>query len=849
MGAKHWSGLLSAALLASVLAVPSVGASGRAEPAWGGCPFAVGDSGAECTVVAVPLDYRRPGGRMIDVHVSRVPARNPAVRQGVLVTSTGGPAAHLSDAVRLTGRLPAAVLDRYDVVSFDQRGFGRSAPVRCSLRPEQQYGIPWPLGSDAAMNARARQIAGQCAEHAGAVLPYLGTANVARDVDRIRQVLGADRVSFLGISYGTYLGTVYDAMFPGRVEAMLLDSTVDAARAWRGVWRASLTGGVEGRLPDFLDFAVAARERYRLGATAVEVRATILDLIGRADLATPAGRITGTEVRIALFGAMYNDGAFPLLAGLLAAVRDGDASTAAALSSELQVWYDDDNTASAQLGVFCADGTFPRSPAVYAREAAADAAEYPVTGGAGAAIWPCAYWASDPIDPPATVSSRGRDNILLINAVRDPATTLAGARNLQRAFGGRARLVSVEHGGHGVYLAAGNACADRIGTDFLVTGRRPAADLTCPAEHAGLRGELEHLTTVDGTPGALAEVRDAHGTTVLSSGTADVRTGVPPRARDRVRIFSNTKAFVATVVLQLVAEGRVELDAPVERYLPGLVRGNGNDGREISVRQLLQHTGGLPDFDSTVFEPGRYYADRLDHHTPEELVRAGTSKRRLSVPGREFHYSTTNYVVAGLLVERVTGHPYAQEIRARILRPLGLADTSVPGDDPRIHGPHLHGYAHLDGDSHLDGDAHLNGDARISDTGRRVDATALNPSLVWAGGAMVSTVSDLNTFFTALLGGKLLPAAQLAAMTTTVPENLIPGGGYGLGLLRVPLSCGGEYWGHGGDGLGYQTRGGVTTDGRAVSLVHTTAPSTSQQWADGLKAVDTALCEAVPAAR
>jgi len=804
-------------LTASLLSAPTPGSD------WGECPFDPGPSGAQCTTVSVPLDHRRPQGQSIDLHVSRAPARDPGRRLGVLVTSSGGPSAHLADAA--TMRLPDAVRDRYDIVSFDQRGFGRSAPVRCGLRPDQQYGIPWPLpGGEPAMRARAREIAEQCGERGGAALPYLGTANVARDLDRIRQALGAPTFTFLGISYGTYLGTAYDARFPGRIDRMLLDSTVDATAGWPGVWRAALTGGVETRLPDFLAFAAAGREKYRLGDTPAEVRATVQELVTTASLP----RIGSTELRIALFGALYHDAAFPLLATLLTAVRDRDAATAAEAADELQVFYDDDNTASAQLAVFCADSPFPYSATRFAKAATA----HPLTGGASEGAWPCAFWPADRVDPPVTVSARGPRNVLLVNNLRDPATTHAGAVALRRAFGDRARLVSVEHGGHGAYLAAGNACADGIGTDFLLGGALPATDPTCPRRHAGLRAALEHLTTVDGATGALAEVRDAHGPAVQASGVADVRTGAPPRARDRVRIFSNTKAFVATVVLQLAAEGRVGLDAPVERYLPGLLRANGNDGRDITVRQLLQHTAGLPDFDSAVFEPGGYLAHRLDHHTPEELVRAGTAKPRLSAPGAEFHYSTTGYVVAGLLIERVTGRPYAEEVTRRIIAPLRLTGTSVPGDSPAIAGPHLRGYAHLDATG------------TISDTGRRIDVTPLNPSLVWAGGAMISTVADLNTFFAALLGGHLLPAGQLAAMTATVPSDLVPGSGYGLGLLRVPLSCGGVYWGHGGDGLGYQTRGGVTTGGRAVSLVHTSSPSTREQFTGALRAVDTALCEA-----
>jgi CubicO group peptidase (beta-lactamase class C family) len=147
---------------------------------------------------------------------------------------------------------------------------------------------------------------------------------------------------------------------------------------------------------------------------------------------------------------------------------------------------------------------------------------------------------------------------------------------------------------------------------FLVHSARPL-DLTCPGRHAALAGDLAHLTGVEGVPGAAAEVRDSAGMVRFQCGVADLATGRRMHAGDRVRVFSNTKTFVATVVLQLVAERRVELDAPVERYLSGLLRVNGNDGRDITVRQLLQHTSGLPDFDSAVFSSGGYPRHRFDH--------------------------------------------------------------------------------------------------------------------------------------------------------------------------------------------------------------------------------------------
>jgi CubicO group peptidase (beta-lactamase class C family)/pimeloyl-ACP methyl ester carboxylesterase len=831
-------GLSLAVVVGLVLATAWVpGWAGSAERLeWGECPFDAGSSGAECATVTVPQDYRDPGGRQLDIHISRVRSAQPALRRGTLVMNQGGPGPHLNDVASIGELVPQSVLDAYDIVSFDQRGFGHSAPVHCGLTPGQQLTFPWPLpGGEPAVREQAAGIAAQCAERAGADLPFLGTANVARDTDRIREALGEERITYLGVSYGTYLGVAYDSMFPQRVDRMLLESNVDPAAAWRDTFRGTMTEGVELRFGDFAGFVAARHDEYGLGTTRAQVRESVLDLADRLDaepLSTPAGDVTGAHVRIGLFATLYADAAFPLGGRLFAAVRDRDASAAASAGRELGLWYDDDNSASAQMAVFCADGTWPRDPAVYAAQAQADVARYPLTGGAGAAIWPCAFWPSDPIDPPVRANYRGRPNVLLVNNLRDPGTTYAAATALRHEFGDRARLVGVDQGGHGAYLFNHNACAQRVGTDFLVDGARPKRNFVCPARHAGLAGALEHLTTVLDVPGAFAEVRDGNATAELSSGVADVRTGRAPAGSDRVRIFSNTKTFVATVVLQLVAEGRVSLDAPVERYLPGMIRANGNDGREITIRQLLSHTGGLPDYDSPVHAPDDgYHRHRFDHHTPGQLVRSGTSKARLSLPGKEFHYSTTNYVVAGMIIEKVTGRPYADEVTERILRPLGLRDTALPGDRVTIPGPHAHGYSHLDDNDQLAG------------TGRRIDVTLVNPSLLWAGGEMVSTVSDLNTFFAALLDGRLLPAALLAEMTKTVPADVfpVPGEGYGLGLIRVPLSCGGEYWTHGGSGLGYQTRQGTTLDGRQVGIVTTTSPSTSDHSATVLNAVDAAL--------
>ncbi|WP_031525256.1 serine hydrolase domain-containing protein [Streptomyces sp. NRRL F-5123] len=355
-------------------------------------------------------------------------------------------------------------------------------------------------------------------------------------------------------------------------------------------------------------------------------------------------------------------------------------------------------------------------------------------------------------------------------------------------------------------------------------GRTAAAQSGRAAGDAELRAILQRLTTVDGGPGALVEVRDRRGRSVLTSGVADVRTQAPMRGDSTFRIGSMTKPFVATVVLQLVGEHRVVLDAPVERYLPGVVRGPGGDGRVITVRQLLQHTSGLPDY-LDFLDPLSILSDPLAHHDTRDLVDLALAQPpAFPAPGGGWDYSNTNYLLAGMIIEKVTGHPYGEEIRRRIIAPLGLTATSVPDDASAIPGPHPRGYVRPGADAPL------------------LDATAINPSVAGASGAMISSAGDLDRFLAALLGGRLLRPAQLAEMTA-VRATGDAGRAYGLGLERRTLPCGGTYWGHGGDIFGYETAGGATADGRqATVMVNVDPGGTDAQDDDMRAAVETALC-------
>ncbi|WP_435821158.1 serine hydrolase domain-containing protein [Micromonospora lupini] len=334
--------------------------------------------------------------------------------------------------------------------------------------------------------------------------------------------------------------------------------------------------------------------------------------------------------------------------------------------------------------------------------------------------------------------------------------------------------------------------------------------------------QLDRLVSEDGFPGALASVRGADGR------VRDYTAGPVPRD-GQVRIGSNTKTFTAVVVLQLVGEGRIDLDATVEHYLPGVVRGNGNDGRTITVRQLLQQTSGLSDYDDVLFTKPQDLVDKShSYYQPRRLVDAALTNAPHFTPGAKWEYSNTNYVLAGLIVEQVTERPIGEEITDRIIRPLGLRDTYWPGvGEQRLRGTHPRGYV------------------AVAPGAPWVDVTDMDPSLGWAAGQLVSTPDELRTFFEALVGGKLLKPAQQAAMMTTVPApGFEPTGeyAYGLGIARHELPCGGDAWGHGGDIQGFETRNLVTRDGRSAVVAVTALPTGEQMLADVNGSVETALC-------
>lgn len=396
----------------------------------------------------------------------------------------------------------------------------------------------------------------------------------------------------------------------------------------------------------------------------------------------------------------------------------------------------------------------------------------------------------------------------------------ANRRPLNRRLAVSAALLAVV-AGVAPATAAHAATAPSAGALRTAGPALPAPDME--AVDQALRNTL-----AAGAPGALARITEGGRALTATEGISDKATGAAMDTRARFRIGSVTKTFSTVVLLQLVNEKKIELDAPVNRYLPGLLP----DDR-ITVRHLLTHRSGLSDYTNAMFDktvPG-FEAVRNRVFSYQELVKLSLAEPRTAEPGASYQYSNTNFVVVGMLIEKATGHPVAKEYERRIIKPLKLRDTSYVHPGTQIAGLHTHGYLTPD-----EAGAPL------------VDSTEQTVSWAQSAGAMISSPADLSTFMSALVSGKLVAPKLLDQMLTMTPTDAAGTRFYGLGLRRYDLSCGTSVYGHTGTVQGFYTYAFTTRDGaRSMTAMANTSNRGAANTALGAT-LEGAFCGKKPAA-
>ncbi|WP_435192481.1 alpha/beta hydrolase [Nonomuraea sp. bgisy094] len=444
--------------------------------------------GVECGEVRVPLDYHDPYGQHITVALNRIKGTvsRDANHLGVLLVNPGGPGASGQEMAKyVAAALPPQLASRYDVIGFDPRGVGKSEPALRCVDPARFYAAPRPdqvpsgPAAEQVLIGRAQEYAARCGNLWAWMLPHLTTENAARDLDRIRAALGEQRISYLGYSYGTYLGAVYATLFPGRVKRMVFDSSVDPTGIW---YQANLAQNrsFERRHRDFLAWTAKNNAVYGLGRTPKQTAFAYASMRQRLG-ARPAGGLVGPSELDDLFTVGgYSNAIWPQLAGVWSRyVQRGD------VQGLVDAWRqhaandaEQENSYAVYLGVQCRDAAWPRDWSTWHADMTSSHRVAPFLTWPNA--WynaPCAFW-SEPGGTPVTVKADpSLPPILMLQSRRDAATPYEGALNLRQRFPS-ARMVVEPGGNHGTSLV-GNPCVDRHLVRYLNDGTVPPADTLC----------------------------------------------------------------------------------------------------------------------------------------------------------------------------------------------------------------------------------------------------------------------------------------------------------------------------------------------------------------------------------
>ncbi|MFC4048792.1 alpha/beta hydrolase [Actinomadura syzygii] len=447
-------------------------------------------AGARCADVTVPLDYTRPDGRTIKVAISRLKASGPGPRLGMMLLNGGGPGAAI-DLPPYMRNLMGAAGPRYDLVGMDPRSLGRSAKVDCGWPS-----ATWVKGAGPTRRsfergvAFAKDLADRCARTNGDVIPHISTRNIARDMDVIRGALGESKMSYNGASYGTYLGSVYATMFPGKLDRVLLDSSQDPY-SWGPRLIAGTEDANERALAAWAGWTAERNRTYGLGDTRDKVLAVVDGIAaesGRRPLAVGRYRVDASTFPSVLIDNLGTDedGARAVLAGSIRVFREAAAGRPAKPTPELddELSYLLTGAASAegsgQSAIICGDRAAPRDPAFYWRDVQRHRRSSPTFGPLARNIQPCAFWATRPAEAPTRIDAALP--ALMVAATGDTRTTYERNETVHRLLRG-SRMITLDGYVHAPYQRGyPNTCVrDRV-NDYLLTGRLPAKDQTCPAE-------------------------------------------------------------------------------------------------------------------------------------------------------------------------------------------------------------------------------------------------------------------------------------------------------------------------------------------------------------------------------
>ncbi|MGF6884069.1 pimeloyl-ACP methyl ester carboxylesterase [Nocardia sp. GAS34] len=451
---------------------------------WEPCGDAVLDAaGAQCAGVLVPLDYGRPDGRTLTVAISRIRASDPARRRGILLGNPGGPGGSgLRTMVSVAKSLSPDVRAQYDLIGMDPRGIGRSGRVNCVVPlPTMLFSAGFDLFGYARDAALAGGLAASCLAGDREKIRRITTRNTARDMDVIRGALGEPLLNYYGASYGTYLGSVYSQMFPGRSDRMVLDSAIDPDRYWVGMYQDM--GPInEAALDDWTVWAARHDADYHFGGTPREVRGFVEDMIRRA-AAHP----------IVSLGSQYlvDEHTVPLmLVALLAIPRLN-----AVLADVVRMVYDGvsgrgldvDELKSkiaaaaplepaAMAAVLCGDKAAPRDPAWYYRNIRAARTTQPVFGAFANNITVCAYW-PDPVEPPTVIQND--TPALILASIHDTRVAYPEALALHRDMTSSRLITLADTRIHVAFRPGLSPCVNDAVNTYLAQGILPSSDIIC----------------------------------------------------------------------------------------------------------------------------------------------------------------------------------------------------------------------------------------------------------------------------------------------------------------------------------------------------------------------------------